>query len=166
MAVPDLIFRQKQQTQKTAMNVPTMLADFLDLVTPKFLNKHLQKSLSAVKYPFDYRAKVNLSASQRCIKRLGSSQWFSAKSHLVNLRNMPVAQYLRVKAGNYGNKINTACTKSLSCWYLTWRIALIMRRESISYMLRECKLKKHSETRKVRLMALVATRIGRKKRAG
>ena len=47
MAVPDLIFRQKQQTQKTAMNVPTMLADFLDLVTPKFLNKHLQKSLSA-----------------------------------------------------------------------------------------------------------------------
>jgi NRPS condensation-like uncharacterized protein len=47
MAVPDLIFRQKQQTQKNAMNVPTMLADFLDLVTPKFLKKHLQKSLSA-----------------------------------------------------------------------------------------------------------------------
>ena len=29
------------------MNVPTMLADFLEIVTPKFFNKHLLNSLTA-----------------------------------------------------------------------------------------------------------------------
>ena len=47
MSVPYLNFCQKQQTQKTAMNVSTMLADFLEFVTPKFPNKHLQDLLSA-----------------------------------------------------------------------------------------------------------------------
>lgn len=39
MAVPDLIFRQKHLTMSTAMNVKTMLADFLRFVTPKTMHK-------------------------------------------------------------------------------------------------------------------------------
>ncbi len=39
MAVPDLIFRQKFQTMSVAMNVKTMLADFLRFVTPKTMHK-------------------------------------------------------------------------------------------------------------------------------
>lgn len=33
MAFPDLIFRQKSQTNESAMNVQTMLADFIEIVT-------------------------------------------------------------------------------------------------------------------------------------
>jgi len=39
MAVPDLIFRQKHLTMNAAMNVKTMLADFLSFVTPKCMHK-------------------------------------------------------------------------------------------------------------------------------
>ena len=39
MAVPDLIFRQKHLTMNAAMNVKTMLADFLSFVTPKSMHK-------------------------------------------------------------------------------------------------------------------------------
>ena len=39
MAFPDLIFRQKHLTMSTAMNVKTMLADFLRFVTPKTMHK-------------------------------------------------------------------------------------------------------------------------------
>ena len=39
MAVPDLILRQKFQTMSVAMNVKTMLADFLGFVTPKTMHK-------------------------------------------------------------------------------------------------------------------------------
>lgn len=39
MAVSDLIFRQKHLTMNAAMNVKTMLADFLSFVTPKCMHK-------------------------------------------------------------------------------------------------------------------------------
>lgn len=47
MAVPDLIFRQKHLTAEHAMNVQAMLADFLEVVTPKSFHKHLFNSLTA-----------------------------------------------------------------------------------------------------------------------
>ena len=47
MAVPDLIFRQKNSTAEHAMNVQPMLADFLSVVTPKSFHKHLLNSLTA-----------------------------------------------------------------------------------------------------------------------
>ena len=47
MAVPDLIFRQKHLTMNAAMNVKTMLADFLSFVTPQSMHKARLSALSA-----------------------------------------------------------------------------------------------------------------------
>ncbi len=47
MAVSDQIIRQNSQTMNAAMNVKTMLADFLSFVTPQSMHKARLSALSA-----------------------------------------------------------------------------------------------------------------------
>ena len=68
MAVPDLIFRQKNSTEDQAMNVQRMLADFLSFVTPQNIHKTRMASLCASLQSLVTNGKCTVTAIGRGIQ--------------------------------------------------------------------------------------------------
>ncbi len=88
MAVPDLIFRQKFQTMSVAMNVKTMLADFLRFVTPKTMHKARFSVLLDAVTALTKDARCTVTAIGRAMP--GSSDKISIKraDRLLNNANL------------------------------------------------------------------------------